>query len=372
MRILYVSTLSLTVNSFFKSHIGMLREAGAEVDIACNCKELELDGFFAELGCRHHPVDFSRRPFSFDNLKAYKQLKSLMEKERYDVVHCHTPNASVITRLVCRRLRKNTGLKVFYTAHGFHFHKGSPKLNWMLYYPVEKLCSRFTDKLITVNKEDYGLAKAKFKAKEVCYVPGVGVDVEGFEKLRVDRRSKRRELGVPEDAFLLLSVGELNKNKNHRLVIEAVARMGDPRLHYMIAGTGENRDGLLALAKELGVSDKVHLLGYRTDIAQLNHCADVFCFPSFREGLGIAAIEAMACALPLITSDVHGINDYSIDGVTGYKFSPKSVDEFAEALNKLRSADEKLMGRIREYNVSASKRYSVCEVLKEMKKIYKI
>ena len=177
MRILYVTTISLTMNSFFKPHIEMLVKECNHVDIACNYKDLALDSFYDELDCNSYQIDFSRSPLSRDNIKAYRQLKKVIENGNYDIVHCHTPNASIITRLVCRKLRRKNGLKVFYTAHGFHFYKGAPKRNWIVYYPIEKLCSYFTDKLITINQEDYTLAKNKFTAKEVCYVPGVGIDL---------------------------------------------------------------------------------------------------------------------------------------------------------------------------------------------------
>ena len=153
MKILYVTTISLTMNSFFQPHIDMLVKEGNQVDIACNYKDLALADLYKELGCNFYQIDFSRSPLSKDNIKAYGQLKKVINSGGYDIVHCHTPNAAVITRLVCRKFRKKNGLKVFYTAHGFHFYKGAPKLNWMVFYPIEKLCSRFTDKLITINSE---------------------------------------------------------------------------------------------------------------------------------------------------------------------------------------------------------------------------
>lgn len=369
MRILYVATISLTVNSFFKSHIEMLVTQGHQVDIACNDRDLPLDVLYEKLGCRQHRIDFSRSPLSADNLRACKQLKKIIENGDYDIVHCHTPNASVITRLVCRKLRKRLGVKVFYTAHGFHFYKGAPLLNWLLYYPVEKLCSRFTDKLITINQEDYALAKEKFHAKEVHYVPGVGVELSKFADIQVDRNAKRRELGVPEDAFLLLSVGELNENKNHQIIIKALARLNRPDVHYAIAGLGGRHDALKQLAAELGISRQVHLLGYRTDIPELNFAADVFCFPSHREGLGVAAIEAMACGLPLITSNVHGINDYSTDGVTGYKCAPTDADGFADAIGQVikSSSMRREMGK---RNRLFAQKYEVTEINHFMKAIY--
>lgn len=369
MRILYITTVSCTINAFFGSHIEMLVQEGNQVDLASDFKEWGMDDIFGKLGCGSYQIDFSRSPLSLDNVKAYGQLKKVIANGNYDIVHCHTPNASVITRLVCRKVRKKTGLKVFYTAHGFHFYKGAPKLNWMVFYPIEKFCSRFTDKLITINKEDYELAKAKFHAKAVHYVPGVGIDLSRFENIQVDRAAKRREIGVPEDAVLLLSVGELNENKNHQVVVKALAKLDNSNVHYAIAGVGYKRDYLLALANELGVSQQVHLLGYRKDIPELNRAADVFCFPSCREGLGIASVEAMVCGLPLITSNVHGINDYSTDGVTGYKCPPTDADAFANAISKL-AGNRNLRKKMGQNNTLLARKYEVGAINLSLKEVY--
>jgi glycosyltransferase involved in cell wall biosynthesis len=369
MKILYVTTISLTMNSFFKPHIRMLVREGHTVEIACNSAELALDGLYDELGCVSHQIDFSRSPLARGNLRAYGQLKKVIEAGGYDIVHCHTPNASVVTRLVCRRFRRRNGLRVFYTAHGFHFYRGAPGLNWMVYYPVERLCARFTDKLITINKEDYELAKARFKAGEICYVPGVGVDLSRFRDVRVDRAAKRREIGVPEDAVLLFSVGELNENKNHQVIIRALARLADPNVHYAIAGVGDKRDELLSLAAELGVAEQVHLLGYRKDIPELNGTADVFCFPSYREGLGLAAIEAMTCGLPILTSNIHGINDYSVDGITGYQNAPTDVEGFARNLKRLVESREDRL-RMGGHNAVSVEKYDMPSILRDLKAIY--
>lgn len=369
MRILYVTTISLTMNSFFKPHIEMLVNEGNQVDLACNSKDLPLDPLYTELECRSHQIDFSRSPLSRSNIKAYAQLKELIKREKYDIVHCHTPNASVITRLVCKSFRRDMGLKVFYTAHGFHFFRGAPLLNWLVYYPIERLCSRWTDKLITINEEDYSLAKRRFHAKEVYHVPGVGIDFSRFENVQVDKAAKRREIGVPEDAFLLLSVGELNENKNHQIIIRALAKLGESQIHYAIAGMGDKYESLSELAKELGVSDQVHLLGYRKDVPELNYSADAFCFPSYREGLGLAAIEAMACGLPVITSNIHGINDYSVSGVTGYKYAPGDVEGFADGIRKCVRNDIDVSVVLAE-NRKRAKQYDLSLVMKRMRDIY--
>lgn len=370
MKILYVTTIGKTMR-FFESFIKVLLDEGHQVDLAANEINSPVPECYQEWNCNFHHIGFSRSPLSPGNVKAYGQLKKVIETGDYDIVHCHTPNAAVITRLVCRKLRKKTGLKVFYTAHGFHFYKGAPKLNWLVFYPVEKLCSRFTDKLITINKEDYELAKGKFHAGEVCYVPGMGINLARFDNIQVDRNAKRQELGIPEDAFLLLSVGELNENKNHQIIIKALAKLNNPRVYYAVAGMGDKREGLLELARELGVGDQVHLLGYRQDIPELNYSADAFCLPSYREGLGLSAIEGMACGLPIITSNVHGINDYSVDGVTGYKCDPTDVDAFASAVNILMN-DEYLRMKMGKSNRMLSEKYETHAIASLLKKIYAV
>lgn len=368
MKILYVTTISLTMNSFFKPHIQMLIEEGYQVEIACNNKDLALDPLYEKLGCKLYQIDFSRSPLSIDNMKAYSQLKKIIENGCFDVVHCHTPNASVITRLVCRKFRKNKGLKVFYTAHGFHFYKGAPMLNWMIYYPIEKLCSYFTDKLITINHEDFALAKKKFKAKEVLYVPGVGVDLSRFQNVQVDRNAKRQEIGVPEDSFLLLSVGELNENKNHQVVIRALAELHNPAIHYAIAGVGDKKDYLLNLAEELGVSYQVHLLGYRADVVQLYRIADTYILPSIREGLNASLMEAMACGLPVICGNIRGNTDL-IGEESGLLVKPRDTNGFYKNIGKLVKSPGLCLANA-ERNRFEVKNFEIKVVLEKMKKIY--
>lgn len=333
MKILYVTTISLTMNSFFKPHIDMLVKEGHQVDIACNYIELPLDNLYNEWGCAFYQIDFSRSPLSKYNFKAYNQLKKVVENGDYDIVHCHTPNASVITRLVCRRFRKKNGLRVFYTAHGFHFYKGAPKLNWMVFYPIEKFCSRFTDKLITINKEDYKLAKKKFKAREVHYIPGVGIDLSKFENIQVDRIAKRKEIGVPENAFLLLSVGELNENKNHQIVIRALAKLNDSNIHYVVAGTGELKFDLIELAKNLNIENQIHLLGYRNDVISLYKISDVYVHPSYREGLPVAVMEALAAGTTVIASNIRGCEDIVLNNL----FNPNDVDSLVAKIRNFNS-----------------------------------
>ena len=366
MKILYVTTVSMTMG-FFPEHIKMLLNEGHTVEIATNC-EMPIPEIYNTLGCKVHNIPFSRSPFSKNNLIAYKMFKQLVESEHYDIVHTHTPNASMIARFACRKVRKH-GTRVFYTAHGFHFFKGAPLKNWLMYYPVEKLCARFTDVLITINKEDYALAQKKMPAKKICYVPGVGIDFSKIQNEQCDRNEIRKSMGVPEDCVLLLSVGELNINKNHQVVVKALAKLSNKNVHYAVAGLGDQKENLLSLAKKLGVEKQFHLLGFRTDVPAIAKSSNIFCFPSHREGLGLAALEAMSCGLPLITSNVHGINDYSQDDVTGYKCSPNDENEWCAKINKM-IVDPIKMLQIGEGNKKIAKNFSTEKILHSMRDIY--
>lgn len=366
MKILYVTTVSMTMG-FFPEHIKMLLNEGHTIEIATNCDQ-PVPEIYNTLGCKVYDIPFSRSPFSKNNLKAYKMLKQLVETEHYDIVHTHTPNASMIARLACRKVRKQ-GTRIFYTAHGFHFFKGAPLKNWLMYYPIEKICARFTDVLITINKEDYALAQKKMHAKKVCYVPGVGIDLEKIRAVHVDRNEVRKSIGVPEESVLLLSVGELNVNKNHQIVLKALAKLNNKNVHYVIAGLGDQNENLLNLAKNLGVEKQFHLLGYRTDVPAIAKSSDVFCFPSHREGLGLSALEAMSCALPLITSNVHGINDYSQNDVTGYKCSPDDIVSWVDKI-KILVEDSSKRKQFGNNNVQIVAKYSMQNILQRMKEIY--
>ena len=254
-------------------------------------------------------------------------------------------------------------------AHGFHFFKGSPSLNWMLYYPVERTLARLTDTIVTINEEDFSRAQT-FKTSHAFRIPGIGVDTKRIEAVTIDRPLKRRSLGIDSDTdFVLLSVGELNENKNHETIIRAIASLHEPTLRYLIAGTGDNKDHLERLIRELGLEQQVALLGFRDDVIEVMKASDCFVFPSKREGLGMAALEAMAAGLPLITSNVHGINDYSIDGVTGYKCSPEDVAGFARAIRTMQ-LDFDLSHQMGLHNSESVKAFDVDRSKTEMRRIY--
>lgn len=342
-KVLIVASVVSFIEWFNKENIEYLRtELGCEVHIACNFDYMDdtdeertktyLDRICAQ-GVILHNIHFARSPLSRDNIAAYSELKKIINRQKFDLIHCHTPAASMLTRLAARKARK-MGCIVMYTCHGFHFHNAAPKKNWMIYYPVERFCSRFCDYLVTINQEDYHRAQT-FHAKNVRYIPGVGVDIRRIKETAVDRAAYKKSIGIPEDCIMLLSVGEMIERKNHEVIIRALSSLQNKNIYYVICGKGPLKEYLSNLAKQLGIADHVVFLGFRKDIPELCNASDISAFPSKIEGLGLAGIEAMAAGVPLISSNVHGILDYVIDGETGYACDPEDVDGFAKAIDKL-------------------------------------
>ncbi|WP_102692129.1 glycosyltransferase family 4 protein [Rummeliibacillus pycnus] len=330
MKVLYATTISNTINAFFIPHIELLLDQGHTVDIACNIKK-EISPALLERGCKVIDINFQRTPLAKQNFQAYKKIVHLINNENYDLIHVHTPVAAAYVRFASR---KKSNIKLIYTAHGFHFYKGAPIRNWLLYYPIEYILSRDTDVLITINKEDFKRAKS-FKAKKVEYIKGVGFDSKKFSEVVVDRAAKRDELEIPLEAYCVLSVGELNKNKNHETVINAIARLNNPKIHYLICGEGPLESYLITLAERLNIKKQVKFLGYRTDIAEICKVVDLFVFPSYREGLPVAVMEAMASGLPIICSDIRGNRELIENKKNGFIIKPSDVKGMSILIDKM-------------------------------------
>lgn len=319
-RVLYVATVVKThIMEFHIPYLKMLKEMGWETAVAARNDYDDPADCVIPYCDAYYDIPFERNPFRSGNIKAYKMLKTVIDEGSYDIIHCHTPVGAMLTRLAAQGARKK-GSKVYYTAHGFHFYKGAPLIYWLAYYPVERWLARKTDVLITINKEDYNRAK-NFMAGRVVYVPGVGIDIKKFSKRTGNRDGKRSELGLKTDDFVLLSVGELITRKNHAIVLDALGEMKKAGklnyIQYVICGRGILESKLKEEAKNLGISDHVHFLGYRNDISEICMASDLFVFPSLQEGLPVALMEAMACGLPVICSEIRGSTDLIKNGKNG-------------------------------------------------------
>lgn len=367
-KVLFVTNIANKIGSFTAASLQAAKAVGIEFHMVARWKvDAEtMQQLQKEHGVFLHHIDLERSPYSLRNRKAYKQLVKLIKDEQIDYIHCNTPTGGILGRLAGKKCKVK---KVLYQVHGFHFYKGAPKKNWLIYYPVEKWLARYTDALITINQEDYALAKAKMKLKKsgpVYYVPGVGIDVRKIENVQTTKVKKRQELGIPSDATLLLSVGELNKNKNHETVIRAIAGLN---VYYVIAGKGPLEPRLKALIDELNLTDRVKLLGFRRDIYELCKAADIFVFPSFREGLSISIMEAMASGLPCVVSRIRGNTDLIEEGQGGFLCAPKDSAAFAAAISRLAS-DADLREKMSRHNLERIKDFDTSVVIEQMTKIY--
>lgn len=349
---------------FLKNDIELLKANDFEVHCATNFENVNKP--FNIENVVKHQIDFARSPLNKNNIKSFRQLSHVMKENEFTLVHCHTPVGGVVARLVANRYRKKD-TKVYYTAHGFHFYSGAPLINWLVYYPVEWLCSWKTDLQITINREDYNRAKKFFHAKEILYIPGVGVDIRKFNTKTIDIHKKRQELGITKGEIMILSVGELNKNKNHEVVIRAIQKLNNKRIRYFIAGEGPLRVYLQNLINNMGLSGNVCLLGYRTDISELCQAADFFAFPSYREGLSVALMEAMASGLPCICGDIRGNNDLIVHDKGGYLVEDTDVRSWSIAIEKMMLCDWEVMGA---FNRCKIKDFSINNVQRELEKIY--
>lgn len=344
---LMVSTIIGFLSSFEINDIKILQRMGYEVHCACNCKNYTDKNRVKSLidtGIVTHHIPFARSPLKKTNIIAYKALKKLIKIEKFDLVHCHTPVGGVLGRMAAY---KNHVPVVMYTAHGFHFYDGAPLKNWIIFYPIEKYLSRYTDVLITINREDYKRAKTQFHAKKTVYIPGVGVDTDKYG-VHYNGDKIRTEFEIGSTDIMLLSVGELNENKNHSTVIRALGKMKSDgvlpvNLCYVIVGKGGNETDLKQLISTLGLDDRIRLAGYRNDVADFYAAADIFVFPSYREGLSVSLMEAMANGLPVVCSRIRGNVDL-IDKEGGFFFNPYNLDSVADSIKRCLNADRVQQG----------------------------
>ena len=374
-RILMLASVASMIDLFNADNLDILEALSCKIDVAANfsngsiTSQKRVDAYKEELKNRSinvYNIPIPRSIFKIkDIIRAYRQVKEMANERHYRIVHCHSPIGGVLARLACRNARKN-GTKVIYTAHGFHFFNGASLVNWLIFYPIERLCSHFTDVLITINQEDYSRAKA-WHTCDVKYVPGIGVHTEEFRKESVDRVALRNELGIKESDFVFLSVGQLSVRKNHEVVIRALAKINNPKVKYLLVGFGELEDKLKLLAKDLNIADRVIFAGYRGDVRKILHVVDAFAFPSLQEGLPVSLMEAMSVGLPIVCSAVRGNVDLVVNGKGGYVYGCHDVDGFAEGMSEIVAGKGYEMGR---HNISVMEKFDIKAVNKIMTELY--
>ena len=368
-KILYVTTIGTTINAFLVPHIKYLIENGYKVDIATNV-DVEINKELLDIGVRVFDIPFQRNPLSINNKKAYKEIQELQDKEQYDIVHVHTPVASFVTRYA---LRKEKNLKMVYTCHGFHFYKGGSPLNWILFYPIERIAAKWTDHLITINSEDFKVA-SKFKLRrngQASKMHGVGIEKEKYVVENFDKSLYRKSLGLNEDDFVILVLAELNKNKNHIQLIKTMSLLKDkyPNIKAIFAGTGPLEDDIKNEIIKNGLEGRISLLGWRNDVKELINSSDIVGLFSKREGLGKCLLEAMICGKCVIATNTRGPRELIEQSVNGFMFEIDDIESTAKSIEKI-YRNNNLMSRFEENVVSTANKYLLESVLEELSCIY--
>lgn len=366
-KVLFCATVDYHFKAFHLPFLKWFKEQNWEVHIAAagNLHLPHVD--------KKYNLPIHRSPFNKINISAYKELKSIIDNHQYDIIHCHTPMGGVLGRLAARDARKK-GTKVLYTAHGFHFCKGAPAMNWLVYYPIERILSRYTDELITINQEDYQLAlRHRFKAGAIKHVHGVGVNTEQFKPASpLQKNELRKEYGYQADHFLLFYAAEFNKNKNQQLLIKAIAALKDkaPHIKLLLAGEGPLLKECRKLSANLGVSHLVDFLGFRKDIEKLLKISDLAVASSLREGLPVNIMEAMACGLPVVATDNRGHRELILNTNTGWIVEKQNIDEFSNRILLFFRDRELRLEQGSNSRKAILEKYSIDKVLKEKISVY--
>lgn len=371
---LMLSSVASMIDQFNMENIKILKSLGYEVHVLANFsfgnttsdeRTKEFKEELENMSIKVYNVPIPRKITAIkEMISSYKKIKKVCSENNYDILHCHSPIGGVLARFAFKEFRKKGG-KLIYTAHGFHFFKGAPIKNWIIFYPIEKFCSRYTDCLITINKEDYKRAK-NFKAKEVKYVPGIGVDTEKIKDIKKNRKILN-EFNI-KDEVVLVSVGELSNRKNHKVILKALEKVKG-NFKYIICGQGAKKEELIKLSKELNLQEKVEFLGYRQDVKEILKASDIFCFPSKQEGLPVALMEAMASGLPVICSDIRGNKDLIENKKGGYLLKSYDIDEYSIKIQEL-IENKVLREEMGNFNLEKIKDFDRKKVNTIMEEIY--
>ncbi|MDC7230361.1 MAG: glycosyltransferase family 4 protein [Sphaerochaetaceae bacterium] len=363
----YLAEAPILVSNFVYPNSMVLRDMGIEQYMGISRK------YATSIECTNAPIKFLNIPifrniFDVKNiLIAYKIINRHIKELQIEYIHCNTPIGGFLGRVCGKRCKVK---KVVYTAHGFHFYKGAPLINWLVFYPIERFLARWTDALLIMNEEDFRRAK-KFKLHRsgmIYKVPGVGIDLKKIQDASILNDIKD-ELKIENESVLCISMGDLIKRKNYQIAIIAFKKLPD-NVHYLICGKGPELKNLQELAKSLGIQNRIHFLGFRTDIVSLLKQSDIFILSSLQEGLPRSLMEAMACGLPCVVSNIRGNVDLIEHNFNGYLCDPKKADDYANAISML-VKDTNRRDAMGTENSKRILRYDVSSVVQELGEIYK-
>lgn len=362
-KILLVATVQSHICQFHRPLAEMLHQRGYEVHVAARNNLAEKNGLKLDFAEKVFDIPFARSPISPKNIKAYRLLKQVIQIGDYETIHCNTPVGGVLTRIAAKKCKSQA--TVIYTAHGFHFYKGAPIKNWIIYYPIEKILGKCTDKLITINTEDYNLAKTKHFCKEVYLLHGVGVDSNRYRVPSNDERTDFKKKFGLNNKQVVLNIGELRKNKNQYMAIRAVKRLVSeyPGIILLLAGNGPEELKLKAFVKASKMENHVSFLGYVTNLQDYQNATDVQVACSKREGLGLNILESFLSGNPVVASKNRGHIDCVDNGKSGFLVDYNDDEAMAKYIKLL--IDDRELHAEMSLNCRKKGLLFSCDVVKE-------
>ncbi len=335
-RVLHVHTLPVISGSGLNTFLCMSGQHAAGFDVELSCaRGVALIHLVERSGMRVRALKHMVWEINpWQDALAVLELRSLMRRERYTVVHTHNSKAGFLGRLAAWL----AGVPVIvHTVHGFAFHDQETRVRRQLYRLLERLASHWCDRLIVISQPliDWSL-RERIAPKEKMTRIYSGIDIEAFRK-PVDTAALRASFGLNAQDFIVGEVAKLWVGKGQDILLRALAllRSRIPHLKLVFIGDGELRASLETLANDLHVSERVVFTGFREDVPALTQMLDIAALPSLFEGMGRAVLEAQAAARPIIGARVGGIPDLIEDGVTGLLIDPGSVEALAKAIEQL-------------------------------------
>lgn len=365
-KILFTASTMSHIENFHMPYIEELKKQGWEV------KAIAL------------PV--SKRFFSIKNLQAINYTRKLLKEETFDVISSHATLAGIVTRLAVMLTGKDRKrMKVFHTAHGYLFYDDKSLKKWVYLLP-EMVCSKVTDVLMVMNHEDLAIAK-KYKLcgdkDRIYYINGMGIDLSRFRPYEASAEQKKA-FGIGENDFTFVYAAEFSKRKNHELLLRGFAKAVEilngtdelsgefsaDKLKLVLAGDGMLLDAMKSLALELGIENKVVFLGYTKNMDELYPCCDVAVSTSRIEGLPFNIMEAMACGLPVIASDIKGHQELVTHGENGLLFESGNIDELTGRMIEMHK-NATFREHCKDKSIEKVKGFSINNVLPNILEIYK-
>lgn len=372
MKILHVTTDAITLKSFLLPIPLHFNDRNCRVD----CAASNIDDYPEISQCFYNSYNlpFSRSLSSFkSHIISLKKIKELVGQEKYDIVHVHTPIASFLVRFALRKMRLAKQTKVVYTAHGFHFYKGGQRLSNFIYSTAEKVAGNWTDKLVVINREDYDSAKGLkiVKKADLVYMPGIGVDLKVYKRHGFNCAEKQtflKSIGIENNSFIFLMIAEFIPRKNHNLVIEAFSKIKSKNAYLLLAGNGPEKENLVKLANNLGVSEKILFLGYRKDISKLISVSSATILFSKHEGLPRSSLESYAAGVPVIAANIRGLNDL-IETGGGVLIDNHDTNALADTIDHI-VTDEVYREKLSSETQKVIEKYSLDNILDDHNQLY--